>query len=206
MTVTKVENHLEETLALPIDDIVIDKPRVIAVLSAVAVQIQALEAANYALITERSIETGVGAQLDLLGRVLGEPRRGALDEPYRSRLRVRVLVNRSNGCIPEMLKILRLFEGWTGTGNAHLRDAGVMTLEFIQYAPLVSEIEEMRILLNRIRGAGVRLDYILAPEPVADMLVLGHSADAPETNEAQGLGWSGDMATGGKLAHAETIS
>jgi hypothetical protein len=214
--IEEVTTHEAELLDLPIDEIVRDKPRVEALLIAFAEQIQALETVNVDLITERSIASAIGEQLDVLGRIVGEVRRGADDEPYRNRIRVRVLVNRSNGTIPELLEILRVFEGWPAPDTsssatrfrASLRETATMQL-FLQIFTLpANTLAEMRILLRRIKPAGVTLDYAFsgvetgAPLPYFAFTWSGY---APVVAPPQGFGYSGGGIDSGKLAYAEGI-
>ncbi len=204
--ITENTEHVAEIVELPIEEIVKGKPRMTALLEAVGEQIQALETVGIALYNDRTLDNAEGAQLDVIGRIVGEPRRGKDDEPYRSRLRVRILINRSNGRIPEILRILELFEGWTGTGNAYLRSIGTASMLFTQYAPLVATLAEMRTLLNRVRGGGVNLGWIWSPVVPAQAAVWGWSGSAPEADSARGAAWSGSALTGGKLSYGEVVS
>lgn len=55
---------------------------------------------------KRDINTAVGAQLDIIGRIVGQPRNGESDdEVYRRFCRARVLVNKSSGVPEELIKI-----------------------------------------------------------------------------------------------------
>lgn len=200
------EDHVAEILELPIDEIVVDKPRVISFLTVVGEQIQALERANMGIVLELSIDVAIGAQLDLLGRIVGEQRRGAGDEPYRNRIRVRVLINRSNGRIPEVLEILRLFEGWGATElNAHLYQVAAMQLVLSFWTMPTNTIEELRILLRAIKGAGVGLDLVLSPAPHFESFRFTWSGFAPVVEPGLGFSWSGGGIAGGVLAYAESI-
>lgn len=209
--IEEVTTHEEELLDLPIDVVVRDLPRVEALLRTFAEQIQALETVNVDLITERTMTSAIGEQLDVLGRIVGEPRRGAEDEPYRNRIRVRVLVNRSNGTLPELIEIVRVFEGWTfnpAAPHMHLRETATMQL-FLQIFTLpVNAFAEMKILLRQIKPAGVTLDYafssVLTEAPLP-YFAFTWSGYAPVVAPPQGFGYSGGGIDSGKLAYAEGI-
>ena len=87
------------------------KPRIQATLSAEAAQYQAIEDAYWQLLAEFGIETAVGWALDVLGRIVGEPRQGATDADYRLRVRARIRVNRSDGTIEDVIDVVRLLIG-----------------------------------------------------------------------------------------------
>ena len=81
-----------------------------AVLCSYVTRIDALEVALLQVHYLRWLSTAEGVQLDVLGRILGEPRNGATDATYRRGLNSRVLVNASNGKIEELLAIALAFE------------------------------------------------------------------------------------------------
>jgi len=72
---------------------------------------QRIENVTWQVLTEMDLETAIGAQLDILGRVVGEARAGKADEDYRRFIRARIRVNRSSGTINELVKIIRLMLG-----------------------------------------------------------------------------------------------
>ena len=67
-----------------------------------------LEVTLLALLLQRSLSTAVGAQLDVLGRLLDEPRNCLSDPDYVRFLSSKVLVNKSSGTFPELIKIAAL--------------------------------------------------------------------------------------------------
>lgn len=87
------------------------KPKLEAMLGIVTHQIQQLEDAFWELMTERQLTTAIGAQLDIIGAILGQSR--VVDETttltddndYRAMLGIKILVNTSNGTMDEILEI-----------------------------------------------------------------------------------------------------
>lgn len=73
-----------------------------------ATPFQSLEAALQQLLTERSIDTAVGAQLDVIGRIVGQPRNSLDDETYRRYCRARIATNKSNGTIENLITVTNL--------------------------------------------------------------------------------------------------
>ena len=81
-------------------------PKTEAVVRAIVGPTQDLETALLQLLTERAIDTAVGVQMDVIGRIVGELRRGLNDDTYRFRLKTRVLINRSEGTREQLIQIL----------------------------------------------------------------------------------------------------
>jgi len=82
------------------------KPKMEAVLTAYMEQVQDLETAFFELLQLRYISTGVGIQLDIAGKILGEPRNERVDELYRVALKARALINYSEGTPEDLLEVL----------------------------------------------------------------------------------------------------
>lgn len=87
------------------------KPKIAALISAFAEQIQAREDAGWQLFTEQSIDTAVGDQLDVLGKIVGERRDGSMDPDYRLRIRARIRANLSSGTVEDIYKVFRALLG-----------------------------------------------------------------------------------------------
>ncbi len=84
------------------------KGRFRAVISAIMKELQAVEVALYDLFTLRDIDNGVGHQLDVIGKIVKQPRGNSPDDgQYRARLRARVRAERSSGTIEEILAVFR---------------------------------------------------------------------------------------------------
>ena len=107
--VTRESDHAGKMLARLGEEF--RKPRIQATLSAEAAQYQAIEDVYWQLLSEFGIETAVGWALDVLGRIVGEPRQGATDADYRLRVRARIRVNRSDGTIEDVIEVVRLLIG-----------------------------------------------------------------------------------------------
>lgn len=69
---------------------------------------QYLEGVLQQLYSERSIDTAIGAQLDVLGRLVGQARDGLNDDTYRRYIRARISVNRSKGRIQDIIRVADL--------------------------------------------------------------------------------------------------
>ena len=74
---------------------------------------QEIEDAFFQLLSERGINEAIGAQLDVLGDIVGEARQGREDDKYRLAILSRGLINNSNGTPEELLEIVATATGAT---------------------------------------------------------------------------------------------
>lgn len=168
------------------------------VFGAVIAEVQALEDMLYALLTQVNLDAGIGAQLDLIGAILAVPRYGLSDDAYRLRLRVEILVLRSNGRPDDTCAIL----------TAALPTGCVYTYGEADYCtavPLVtgSGLDDATALaiegfLQRARAMGCRvlLEYNNAPD--ANVFLFSPDLTMP-VDSLHGLGDCNDPSVGGFL-------
>lgn len=70
---------------------------------------QELEATMMAVLTQRTVDNAVGAQLDVIGRRVGRARQGVTDdEIYRRYVRAQITANKSDGLIDDILTVVDL--------------------------------------------------------------------------------------------------
>ena len=156
-------------------------------------------------IYEDALDIGraTGVWLDLLGRVVGEPRDGRGDIDYRRGIRVRVLVNRSNGRIEELAKIARLHESADDDPAAQIRIREPGRARAIVYIDATPSTPLRRVhgYLRGAKAGGVALQsvQVQAPFERADAFRLVRVSLAG-TRDVYGLA---DIARslGGALAH-----
>lgn len=111
---TQLTNHTEVALKKLVEQFR-RKTKWTALLSAFLKQAQDLEDALWQLFTQRGLDTAIGAQLDVIGRIVGEPRYSSPDdEEYRMRIKARIRVNLSSGT-PE--DIYAVFYALLGAGT-----------------------------------------------------------------------------------------
>lgn len=87
------------------------KPRTSALLASWLSEVQLVEDAFWQLFAERSLAAAYGATLDLLGKIVGQPRGGRDDATYRLWISARVLVERSSGTTEQILAIASKLAG-----------------------------------------------------------------------------------------------
>lgn len=146
------------------------RPKIAAMLSGLAAQAQELEVAYKQLFNERSIDDGLGAQLDVLGEIIGRPREIlTTDDLYRLWLRAWVLLNRSSGSPEELYAIFTLVASVGSTLELVEEFPAAFTLR-IEGAAQTREIAaELCKLLGKAKAAGVRAILVWFESPPAEI-------------------------------------
>lgn len=85
-----------------------ESPVITELLKAFLESIRDTEDGLLQLLSERGISTAIGVQLDLIGKIVNEPRMGRGDEDYRQALYIRIFINNSEGTPNEILQALRI--------------------------------------------------------------------------------------------------
>lgn len=98
--------HISEAQARLLS--VFKKPKILALTGAMADSAQKLEDVIWQVINLRNIDDGFGNQLDVIGRLVGEPRNGKTDTQYKPFLRIRIAADKCQGTIPEVLNIVNM--------------------------------------------------------------------------------------------------
>ena len=156
------------------------KPRISAIIRGEAAQYQAIENAYWQLLTEFGVETAIGWALDVLGKIVGEPRQGALDADYRLRVRARIRVNRSDGTIEDILDVVRLLIGSVLLPSAAIKltefypAAFVLRITGIAITPTQAQIYSS--FIKQARGAAIGSGFGWQETPDADAFVTATSS------------------------------
>lgn len=142
-------------------------------LAVLASPFQSVEGCLQQLLSERSVDTAVGAQLDVLGKIVGQSRGGLDDDHYRRYIRARISANRSTGIIEDLLKVTDLIvydNGATyitnqeGTATLRLRIADVVIDSDL--AEVVFEFAQDTV------SAGVRIVVQWGESPTNELFTL----------------------------------
>lgn len=127
-----------------------------------------LEIAMQQVLTLRSVDNARGAQLDVLGRIVGRARQGiADDEVYRRLVRAQISANKSDGLIEDILTIARLVVN-DPDATMVLRNEGIATYTLsVEGIALSDEI------------AGVLMELLLKATSAAVRVILEYSTADP---------------------------
>ena len=90
-------------------------PKLRAIVAAIVSQLTTLETVADSLMSDRWIDTAIGAQLDGCGYIVGEQRSGRDDDAYRKAIKFRVFVNVSKGTPDNLVDGLRFLTDPTDT-------------------------------------------------------------------------------------------
>jgi len=197
-----------------------DKPKLNALVqNVIAFQLQDIEDALQTMLTLPSIDDSFGAQLDLLGRLIGQDRGGVDDDTYRLYLRARIAANRSDGT-PEAL--FRVFTALFGIDTTMLYSgpagADVATFRFQITSPGLTDAEALiaAAFLFDAKAAGVRSFFEW--QPAIDSLMfymalsttIASAASATDTSitvdDTSDFPSTGSIEIDGGLAAAETVT
>lgn len=164
------------------------KPRIEAVLGAVAKQVQKVEDAFWDLYFKRRLENAEGKQVDGIGSIVGEERNDRNDVDYKVAIRVRALINRSNGRVNEIIKLVRTALGDGGEAVVvQVIEEGTHIEVHIHIGLSTSQVKAIRGWLNEVRGATYRLDTVSYIGGAADQFILGSVYGTPPI-QGKGLG------------------
>jgi hypothetical protein len=110
--ITKIDSHIEDGLARLISQYK-GKERIEGFISSFIRPLEALETGLISTLNNRWVNTAIGKQLDLLGSIVGEGRRGQTDEEYRIKIIIRIAINTSKGTPEGTIAIFALVTGAT---------------------------------------------------------------------------------------------
>ena len=104
---TKITDYVNQAIEL-VGSKLSELPAVRALLSAYAKQTQAFEDDVWEVLNGAvyDIDAAIGVQLDRIGVLVGQPRWGRLDGPYRKLIRARIGANVSKGTPEDIIAIL----------------------------------------------------------------------------------------------------
>lgn len=149
-------------------------------IEAILTPAQDVENALQQLFTERQIDVAVDAQLDVIGKLVGEHRSGLSDDIYRRRIRARIATHKSAGTVNDIVRIADLI--------VYLDDA-------------VYEVDNQGSATYVLRVTGVAVDadvslvlleFLQKATSAGVRVILEHSADDPDDWfkwDTDGQGW-----------------
>lgn len=160
MAIAKIEDHEEQSQALLVDQYQ-EKPRIAAYLASFTQESQEFEDALWDVLILRPLDNAQHAQLDVIGKIVGEPRNDRPDEIYKPFIRARILVNRSEGHPSDIRAVVEAV--LDGTGK---------TMRRVEYFPASFDVEIVEELLEIGNGVTTSWGTVLA-ELVRDSRIAG---------------------------------
>lgn len=176
------------------------------IISGIAGRVQDAEDALWAIVAQLNVDTAQGVWLDYLGAFVGEARDGANDAAYRVFIAARILANRSQGTVEEILSVIN-----TVMAGA----APILLVRRLSPASLEVRIEDsatglvepnrtrLMKILRSTRAAGVRLMVLYWPDQNDDQLFTFSSDDTLQLDADKGFGDDMNPLVGGKFIDAD---
>lgn len=144
-----------------------DKPRIKALLKAIAAQVQDVSDTADDLREKRWLDSAEGAQLDGLGRILGLARGAWDDDRYRAQLRVRIRILLADGTPENIIETLALL-------------ANGESVQLIETYPAELRIVVGGAVSPDVEAALRETAFSIKPPGVALWLESGSNPDEPE--------------------------
>lgn len=192
MPVAQITDHLASGLALLIDQYK-GKPRLANLLKSYLNRVQELEDAAWDVLISRLIDTAEDAQLDTLGAIVGETRTSTDDDVYRTRIRTRILANRSLGFPEDLIAVAT--QGFDNAAVVSLLEYYPATTLIDMIGPVDADIASIVFdFLEIARAAGTTLTLHFSSDLEEDTFAFS-SDDDPEDDLDRGFG--GDDPTTG---------
>lgn len=163
MTIKYVSDHVLDGL-----DRVISRfdhsPRLRGFIAALLDQVQEVEGVLLDLFYSRTLDGATDAQLDVIGRVVGEPRDGLDDAAYRRFIRARLSVNLSQG---ERERLKDIVRATAGTDDVQFvpNYPAAFVVYYLTRTPLSASVRNrIKAMLLDATGSGIGLDLVEADE------------------------------------------
>ncbi len=193
--------HVEVALARLIARWAADeRPNLAVFVRAFAEEVQELEDAIWFVLYGRMLDYAEGAQLDVLGRIVGQLRSGLSDDAYRVHITARIRINRSIGTPADVIDVLRLVD----SVPFHLVEYGTSTFLIFYDAPPTNAAtgHEIPSLIRQTRAAGVRALVSFPVDRVDGRGAFFGSVSDPTLNATRGFSSTYDGTVGGLFGHA----
>lgn len=142
------------------------KPRIAALLRAYLRQVQIIEDTVWDVLDRYTIAGADTARLDVLGRIVGQPRYWSDDEIYRSVIRGKIRANRSRGLTEDIVEVVRCVPPATESlvRVYHFSPATMLVVPVVEVS--AAALEALAFLLPATRAAGVQMHVAFAPAAV----------------------------------------
>lgn len=179
------------------------RPKAAALLAAFTQSVQKIEDALFGIEAGTALDTAQGAQLDLIGAIVGLARNGLEDGQYLALLRGAIAQNNGDATTESLLTVMRgLFQTSSlflkqPNGARHAAQAAASTVSIGLGDPTVppNVLTAMQAALQTTLGAGVALNYLSQFRAAA-----GSFAMAGNQLWVRGFGSVSDPQAGGGLA------
>lgn len=150
------------------------KERMESIIAVVRQQTDELRTVFAQLKNDRYTAGAFGAQLDVLGGIVGQPRNGLDDDAYRRHISARILLNRSSGTVEEIYQIIALVSpaGTTFTLEDFPPASFLFSITDLPgpLADAEETAEQLARTLTEARAAGVGANLLFSVAPFSGVM------------------------------------
>ena len=173
------------------------QPNMVALAQIFGAKIQEIEDALFQLFNLRGVNTAFGAELDVLGAIVGVIREGLSDTDYATAIRAEILLNISSGTIQQLLALMyATYPSATFT----LHEGYPADFTIVAHAVLTNPTQA-GALVQTAKPAGVGGYLVYSIVPLADTFTdCDSNLSQPVTSALLGYGDSSSPGTGGQYA------
>lgn len=170
------------------------------ILTSLLQRAQDAENCVWEIINNRDVDSAIGVQLDILGKIVGRGRGNLTDDDYRTIIKCQILINRSSGTPVDIGKvaILSLPPGFDWTYEEGYPAVIVITL-VDTWTGTADALNTVFQNLQQTRSGGVLLFLIYHTIPAANTFTFS-PLSAPVPSTTQGFSDYNNPGTGGFFA------
>lgn len=154
MTIERKTTHISEALAHRIEQFK-NKPNFEYLLRSWLEQIQDSENTSLDILEKTWLSTATGAQLDELGKIVGEQRFDRNDSDYLDAIETRILLNLSEGTIEDILGLIESLSPGLTMVTTEYFPAGFVIASTSPIDPAVVDVYKIGDFIKSGRPAGV---------------------------------------------------
>ena len=197
MSISLKTDHTAEAIARLLQQFQ-GKPYIEGLVTSLTDRVQELENVMFEIVDGFLLDTAVGEQLDVLGRIVNQPRGGRDDDTYRLWLRARILVNRGSGLPEEFitLAVLVLPEGTSFSLYEEVHATIILALNDEQSDE--DTVDNLLQIAKELKPGGVRLLLVWHTSDAEGFLFS--DTDLVVSDAINGMGDDSDPSVGGYLA------
>lgn len=175
-------------------------PNLAALISSITDEVQEIEDAIHAMFLAFDPTRAVGAQLDTLGRLVGQRRNGLTDEEYRPYISARIRINQSFGRGLDVIGVIKIVET---AAVFHLTEFGTASFRIdFETPPATAGVgRAIPTMVSEARAAGVSGLVSFPVDRVGNRGAFFGSTYDPALNAARGFSSSYDSTVGGLFGH-----
>ncbi len=196
---TQKTTHVEQGLDRRLEQYRND-PDLEQIMTSLLTRVQEAEDCLWEILNNRGVDTAIGVQLDVLGRLVGRGRGTLGDDAYRIAIKCQIAINRSSGTPVDicLVAILSLPAGFVWTyGEGYPAGIDITLVD-----PWIGSDEELDVVfsnLQKTRSGGVRLFFEYHTAPTDHTFTWSDDLTTPVDHN---LGWGShsDPSIGGYWA------